>query len=44
MVLEQTLVTVTEKAASKAKSILTERGIESGALRVFVVGGGCSGY
>src|SRR5436309_10746597 len=44
MVLEQTLVTVTEKAASKAKSILTERRIESGALRVFVVGGGCSGY
>ena len=45
MVIEQpTLVTVTEKAASKAKAILTERGIESGALRVFVVGGGCSGY
>jgi iron-sulfur cluster assembly protein len=45
MVIEQpTLVTVTEKAASKAKAILLERGIETGALRVFVVGGGCSGY
>ena len=44
MVIEQTIVTVTEKAADKAKAILTERGIESGALRVFVVGGGCSGY
>ena len=45
MVIEQqTFVSVTEKAASKAKAILTERGIESGALRVFVVGGGCSGY
>jgi iron-sulfur cluster assembly protein len=38
------MVTITEKAASKAKSILAERGIENGALRVFVVGGGCSGY
>jgi iron-sulfur cluster assembly protein len=38
------MVTVTEKAALKAKSLLAERGVESGALRVFVVGGGCSGY
>jgi iron-sulfur cluster assembly protein len=44
MVLDQSIVTVTEKAAEKAKSILAERGIENGALRVFVVGGGCSGY
>jgi iron-sulfur cluster assembly protein len=44
MVLEQGFVTVTDKAAEKAKSILAERGIENGALRVFVVGGGCSGY
>ena len=44
MVTGQSMVTVTDKAATKAKSILAERGIESGALRVFVVGGGCSGY
>ncbi len=44
MVLDQTFVTVTDKAAAKAQAILTERGIENGALRVFVVGGGCSGY
>ena len=44
MVIEQAIVTVTEKAAEKAKAILSERGIEGGALRVFVVGGGCSGY
>ena len=37
-------ITVTDKAAEKAKNILAERGIENGALRVFVVGGGCSGY
>ncbi len=44
MVTGQELITVTDKAAQKARSILTERGIENGALRVFVVGGGCSGY
>ena len=38
------IVTVTDKAAEKAKAFLTERGIENGALRVFVVSGGCSGY
>jgi iron-sulfur cluster assembly protein len=35
---------ITERAAEKAKAILDERGIAEGALRVFVVGGGCSGY
>ncbi len=44
MVTGQEIITVTDRAAEKAKSILAERGIESGALRVFVVGGGCSGY
>ncbi len=44
MVTGQGMITVTDKAAQKAKSILAERGVESGALRVFVVGGGCSGY
>ena len=44
MVAEQTLVTITDKAVEKAKAVLAERGVENGALRVFVVGGGCSGY
>ena len=44
MVTESAIVTITDKAAEKARSILTERGIENGALRVFVVSGGCSGY
>ncbi len=35
---------MTEKAAEKAKSLLEQKGVESGALRVFVAGGGCSGY
>ena len=39
-----TIITVTDKAAEKAKSILADKGVEGGALRVFVVGGGCSGY
>ena len=44
MVTGSAIVTVTDKAAEKAKSILAERGVENGALRVFVVSGGCSGY
>ena len=38
------LIEITELAAQKAAGMLKERGIENGALRVFVVGGGCSGY
>jgi len=37
-------ITITEQAAEKAKAILKEKDIENGFLRVFVVGGGCSGY
>jgi iron-sulfur cluster assembly accessory protein len=44
MVTESAIVTITDKAAEKARGILNERGIENGALRVFVVSGGCSGY
>jgi iron-sulfur cluster assembly protein len=45
MVIEQSsLITITDKAAEKARFILNERGVADGALRVFVVGGGCSGY
>jgi iron-sulfur cluster assembly protein len=44
MVTGNAIVTVTDKAAEKAKAILADRGVENGALRVFVVSGGCSGY
>ena len=37
-------VNVTETAATKAKALLEQKGMTEGALRVFVVGGGCSGY
>jgi len=40
----ESVVTITDKAAEKAAALLKDRGIEDGALRVFVVGGGCSGY
>ena len=38
------LVTVTERAAEKARELLVQKEMADGALRVFVVGGGCSGY
>jgi iron-sulfur cluster assembly protein len=38
------LVNITDKAAEKAKALLTARELPEGALRVFVAGGGCSGY
>lgn len=37
-------VTMTEAAAARARALLTQKGMPGGALRVFVVGGGCSGY
>ncbi len=39
-----TLVTITDAAATKAKALLEARELPEGALRVFVAGGGCSGY
>jgi iron-sulfur cluster assembly accessory protein len=39
-----TVLEVTDLAADKAKDMLEEKGFADGALRVFVVGGGCSGY
>lgn len=38
------LVTITDRAAVKAKTILESKGQANSLLRVFVVGGGCSGY
>lgn len=37
------MITVSDSAASKAKAVLEQRGKPSGALRIFVAGGGCSG-
>ena len=44
MVTGNAIVTVTDKAAEKAKGILAERGVEDGASACIVVSGGCSGY
>ncbi len=38
------LVTITDAAVEKAKALLEARDLPEGALRVFVAGGGCSGY
>lgn len=38
------LVTITPRAAEKAVELMAQKGVPEGALRVFVVGGGCSGY
>ena len=37
-------VNITERAAEKARALLEARELPNGALRVFVAGGGCSGY
>ena len=37
-------ITVTEAAASKIKELLAEEGKTDSGLRVFVQGGGCSGF
>jgi iron-sulfur cluster assembly accessory protein len=39
-----TLVSITPRAAARAKALLEQKGMDNGSLRVFVVGGGCSGY
>lgn len=41
---EKVLITMTERAQTKMLSLLRERGGEQPELRVFVAGGGCSGY
>jgi iron-sulfur cluster assembly accessory protein len=41
---EETLVTMTERAQTKMMSLMRDRGLEQPELRVFVAGGGCSGY
>ncbi len=45
MVFQMTeMLDVSDLAAEKAKTLLVDKGFAEGALRVFVVGGGCSGY
>lgn len=41
---QSALVSVTPKAAARARELLASKGMPDGSLRVFVVGGGCSGY
>ena len=41
--IEQSSITLTEKAAGEIKGLFEQQGIENAALRVFVSGGGCSG-
>ena len=38
------ILTITGQASDKVKNLLKEKDAEQGALRVFVAGGGCSGY
>src|SRR3990170_4830083 len=40
----ETVITVTEAAAGKIRELLTEEGKTESGLRVFVQGGGCSGF
>ena len=42
--LTETVITVTEAAAGKIRELLTEEGKTESGLRVFVQGGGCSGF
>src|SRR6266545_3289390 len=37
-------LTITDAAAERTKQLLAQKNMPGGALRVFVVGGGCSGY
>jgi iron-sulfur cluster assembly accessory protein len=40
----ETIITVTEAAAGKIRELLAEEGKTESGLRVFVQGGGCSGF
>ena len=40
----ESVITVTEAAAGKIRELLTEEGKTDSGLRVFVQGGGCSGF
>ena len=38
------MLSMTDKAAVKARELFEQKGVTEGGLRLFVVGGGCSGY
>jgi iron-sulfur cluster assembly accessory protein len=38
------MVSITDAAADRARNLLQQKSLPEGCLRVFVVGGGCSGY
>jgi iron-sulfur cluster assembly accessory protein len=41
--LEQSAISISERAASEIRQLLEQEGMTNGLLRVFVQGGGCSG-
>lgn len=41
---ETPLVSITPRAAERARALLVQRDLPQGMLRVFIAGGGCSGY
>jgi iron-sulfur cluster assembly accessory protein len=41
--LEETVISISERAATEVRQLLEQEGIPNGLLRVFVQGGGCSG-
>jgi iron-sulfur cluster insertion protein len=41
---EQTMITITEKAAEKVKEIASSEALEGQGLRLRVIGGGCAGF
>ena len=43
-VIPESIITVTEAAAGKIRELLAEEGKTDSGLRVFVQGGGCSGF
>jgi iron-sulfur cluster assembly accessory protein len=43
-VVTESIITVTEAAAGKIRELLSEEGKAESGLRVFVQGGGCSGF
>lgn len=42
--MEQPLITITERAASKVKEIASSESLEGQGLRLRVIGGGCAGF
>ncbi|HID05054.1 MAG TPA: iron-sulfur cluster insertion protein ErpA [Candidatus Caldiarchaeum subterraneum] len=44
MMTKELQITVTEKAAQKIKEIIKNEGNDKLALRIFIAGGGCSGF